>query len=479
MHISATQFTTAFVSIGGFLFGYNLGLMSGALPAITKDLQLTEVEAELIVAGGKIGATIGIPVVSVVMSYFGRRPAAFFTGFVSSVAPVIAMLAEESSMLFVSRLVAGVGLGCATLLAPVYIAEIASPEKRGALIIVNEFMLAGGVLLSIIADWFLFPNWRLMNAVPLLPAATMLLSPWLLPESPLWLARQGRLKEAGEVLALLGLTDDDMNGVRSLSEDSFEETSDDEISLLAETKAGPAATVPELRFTKVSFAEETEIPESLMVVLKELMFGPSCKGFYIAMFIAIFAQAAGPDVIVNYAPSLLTQAGVESDEASIMLSILIAAMKIVGALIAMFRVDNSGRRPLFITGSLLMSVSMVAISAGTFFPASTATLITGISGAMFFTVAFSFSWAGLVGVIISEFFSMRMKPIATTIALTLLFACGALVEATYLTLLKEMGSGVYLLYGALAACGALFVFLFLPETKGKTLQEVQLMLKRK
>ncbi|KAK3262149.1 hypothetical protein CYMTET_28978 [Cymbomonas tetramitiformis] len=189
----------SFGALGGFLFGYDLALIGGALLYMEEDLFLTELEIELIVGGAKFGAVFGTFIGGALMSCYGRRNAIVVDGLFYIVGPLLMAVSGSVLGLVVGRLVVGVGVGISAVVVPTYVAEMAPANSRGAMVTIYELMLCLGMLCASLMDFALkdWPgNWRWMVGVPALPAVLLLTTRWLLPESPRWLVHHGYMRKA-------------------------------------------------------------------------------------------------------------------------------------------------------------------------------------------------------------------------------------------------------------------------------------------
>ena len=196
----------AFAGLGGFLFGYDLGLIAGALLYMDtdEDLHLTTASSEAIVGMAKLGAVFGTFIGGALMADVGRKRAIAVTGVFFLLGPFAMAVSADAVGLALGRLVVGLGVGASAVCVPAYVAEMAPPENRGALVVTYELMLCFGMLFSGVADYALRDagenNWRFMVAAPAVPAVAMVLGIYVLPESPRWLVVRGRLRDALRIL---------------------------------------------------------------------------------------------------------------------------------------------------------------------------------------------------------------------------------------------------------------------------------------
>jgi|TARA_B110000503_G_scaffold129541_1_gene201866 MFS family permease len=518
-------FIAAFACLGGFLFGYDLGLIAGALLYMDHDvrLHLTTSSSEIVVGMAKLGAVFGTFVGGALMVEFGRKKAIAGTGMFFLVGPLVMAVSSNAPGLSFGRFVVGLGIGASAVCVPAYVGEMALPETRGALVVTYELMLCLGMVTSALVDWLLrnvSQNWRWMVLAPAFPAMVMLLGVFVLPESPRWLVVQGRLSKALDVLHSLregGVSDspdtstarverelmelwsavEKERGEKMMGDDGGMENTGDHDAVDAEEDTDTAsashtttrvirAAVPcddpyaqtprgggVPRATGV-LATTTSFLKTLRSVLSESaqLFSkshPEHKPVRVAAVLAFFNQASCSTSLVNYAPLLLRGAGMRSEADAVLFASLISVCKFTGVLLSMFTVDRAGRRPLLIWGSVWCAVSMFLLSAAVANAKATATL----AAMCLFMLSFSASWAGVFWVLLSEMFTMRWKGSAMASATAILFATGSLVDFVFLSAARAMGGGAFILVGLICVFAGVYAHLSVPETKGKTLKEVQ------
>ena len=519
----------AFAGLGGFLFGYDLGLIAGALLYMDtdEDLHLTTASSEVIVGMAKLGAVFGTFIGGALMADVGRKRAIAVTGVFFLLGPFAMAVSADAVGLALGRLVVGLGVGASAVCVPAYVAEMAPPENRGALVVTYELMLCFGMLFSGVADYALRDagenNWRWMVAAPAVPAAAMVLGIYVLPESPRWLVVRGRLRDALRILHGVRegadvpfRAENDASTARVEAElmelwsavekerDAKKKTSSYDTATRFGTRAagldlrgldrndatepGTTAFSPRSEETAVSSDEEKDEEKdkdeksgsiasfvaALGAVARDAasLLDPRCedsKPFRVAAALAFFNQATCSTSVVNYAPRVLQRVGMESRDDAVLFASFVSAAKLAGVAVSMFAVDRVGRRPLLVVGSFGSGVAMVFLSVA--YAARSAALVVAAMCAFMF--AFSASWAGVFWVIVSELFTMRWKAPAMSAATALLFATGACVDFVFLSAAETLGAGAFALIALVCLAAGVYAARAVPETKGKTLAEIQ------
>ena len=519
----------SFASLAGFLFGYDLALIGGAIDLIQEDLGLSDWNIELVVGGAKIGAVFGTFVGGGLMHRLGRRKAIALSAGFFGAGPLLMAFAPGLGLLVLGRLLIGLGIGATAVVVPAYLGEVSPAASRGFIVEIYEVLLTVGMIAASFADVLLAKapyNWRWMVGVPCVPGLLLGLAPLLLVESPRWLVSTGDLDGA---LDAIGRVKASNTGIKAMGigqlrdEETVAEIEQELLEIwdsvekskaaMAEVIAGYVADLREARpgaaelspvyqggdgarssgnlgagggqgSSRGSLAppaaegaaggEGRAVPWSLHAKawFWELVRGQESRALGIALVLAVVNQASASTSIINYGPTVLRGMGVER-EASKIVSAALGFTKLVGVVVSMFVVDGrAGRRRLLVWGSAGMAAGMVAMTAS-----ELARNVVGVVFSQnFFLLAFSVSWAGVFWVLMSEFFSMRVKGAAQSLVTAIMFAGGALADLVFLLLHRVLGSYSYLVFGGVAGFGALFVFLFLPETKGKPLSEVQRLL---
>ena len=502
-----------FASLAGFLFGYDLGLIGGALGELREAFGASDAALGAVVAGAKVGSVFGAFVGGGVMWARGRRAAMGAAAIFFVLGPLMMAAAGNITTLFLGRVVVGLGVGCSAVAVPAYLGEISPPARRGQVVELFEAMLCVGMLASMLVDILLEGRpgaWRWMVGLPIIPGLIFALAPCVLVESPRWLvsvgdmdgalaalhrirAAPGVVKDGRSVSVVEAELLDVWDGVEK-SKAAMEEVIEDyyrsEAQVLRQRRGAGlpevsgewgngVAAEPEVGAGAgggggggaPAPATKSKVPPLVLARIwaKEIFSGQDSRAIRVALLLAVVNQASASTSIVNYGPTVLIQMGVSSRDAKY-LSSGISLCKLVGVIISMLVVDGLvGRRPLLIWGSVGMAAGMAMMTVSE----SQGSVGGVVFSEYFYMLAFSSSWAGVFWVLLSEIFSMRTKAIAQSLATAVMFAGGALADLFFLSLHSAVGAFSYLIFGGIALLGGAYVFLVVPETKGRPLLEIQ------
>ena len=484
----------SFACLGGFLFGYDLGLIAGALLYMDTDtdLHLSTKTSEVIVGTAKLGAVFGTFIGGALMVEFGRRKAISWSGLFFLLGPICMAGSNDASGLSFGRFIVGLGVGASAVCVPAYVAEMAHPENRGALVTTYELMLCVGMGSSGFVDFLLrgvAENWRWMVAAPAVPALVMLLSVFVLPESPRWLVVKGNLPKALKILHSLR-----EGGAVVVADTSTARVEAELMELWSavekerDEKVGDVGGVGAVDERRIASGLSPQTPQSSVTILastysflqtlKETVLDstqlfsakhPEHVPFKVAVVLAFFNQAVCSTSVVNYAPIVLRSVGMTDSDSAVLFASLISVAKFCGVLVSMFWVDKIGRRPLLIYGSAGCCVFMFLLAISI---ASKSAALALLSMCLFM-LSFSASWAGVFWVLLSEMFSMRWKSSAMSAATAILFLTGSMVDFIYLSAYEGLGAISFIFIALICAVAGVYSYLAVPETKGKTLAELQ------
>jgi SP family xylose:H+ symportor-like MFS transporter len=445
---------TLIATIGGLLFGYDTAVISGAVDSLKEFFHLNpETFGEVAsfyhgatVSSALIGCIIGSALSGLFASGLGRKKSLLIASFLFMIASLGAAYPEflffqkgESSLgvliaFNIYRILGGIGVGLASAICPMYIAEIAPAEIRGKLVSWNQFAIIFGMLIVYFVNFFIIKGkaqiwvdeigWRWMFASNAVPAIVFGLLLAIVPETPRYLAMVGQEDKALHILSKI-------NGTLKAKE------------ILADIKAtAHEKTEPLLTF-------------GWLVVI-------------IGILLSIFQQIVGINVVLYYAPTIFKSLGFGQD-AAMWQTVIMGFINILFTLVAIFTVDRFGRKPLLIIGSIGMAVGMFAISA------LAGMEIIGISTLVFiviYTASFMMSWGPICWVLISEIFPNTIRGKAVAIAVAAQWISNFIVSATFPSLIEFSATVTYALYGVMSVLSALFVWKLVPETKGKTLEDM-------
>lgn len=444
---------TLVAAIGGLLFGYDTAVISGADKSIeeylVKPLGLGSLAHGATISSALIGCIIGGLISGYFASKFGRKysliiaAVLFLVSALGSAYPEFLFFTKgEPSfallMMFnVYRIIGGIGVGLASAVVPMYIGEIVPAEIRGRLVSFNQFMIIFGMLVVYFinwgiangqtAEWINDIGWRYMFASEAVPALLFGVLLFLVPETPRYLALQNQDEKALSILTKI-------NGAREAS-----------------------AIMSEIKQTVTARAAS----ENLFAYGKLLI--------VIGIMLSVFQQFVGINVALYYAPRIFESMGAAKD-ASMLQTIVMGLVNVIFTLIAILTVDKWGRKPLLIVGSIGMAVGMFGVSGLAF------ANVIGISTLVFiiiYTASFMMSWGPICWVLISEIFPNKIRGQAVALAVAAQWAANYFISATYPMMMEYSGGLTYGFYGLMSVLSALFVWKFVPETKGKTLEQME------
>jgi MFS transporter, SP family, sugar:H+ symporter len=438
-----------FGALGGVLFGYDTGVISGALLFIPNDFKLTPFLQGAIVAGLLLGAMIGAAFAGRLSDRLGRRRLIIIAAVVFTVGALLAALAPTVWVLIAARVIIGLAVGSAALVVPLYLSEIAPTDVRGAITSLNQMMIVCGILAAFIVNAILASSgdWRLMLGLAAAPSMVLLVGMLFMPETPRYLVHAGEEKTAHKVL---------------------EELPGDE---------RPEERVEEIR--QVDSAEEGEI--GLAALWQATWVRPA---LLVATGLAVFQQLVGINTIIYYAPTTLTNVGFAKTSA-IYANLIIGVINVGMTVIAIKVIDRVGRKPMLFAGVagmvaslLVLGISLSALPAP-HHPGDPAAIITLVCLATFIA-AFAATWGPVVWVMIPEVLPLSVRGTAMGVAVFGNWAANFAVSQTFPPLLKALGPGtVFLGYAALGLLAGVFVKAMVTETKGRSLEEIESDLQRR
>jgi sugar porter (SP) family MFS transporter len=425
-------------ALGGLLFGYDTGIIAGAILFIRRAFGLSALEQGALVSSLVLGALAGAVTTGYWSDRFGRRRLLLLAGAVYAGGAIGAALAPSVRVLIGFRLLLGLAVGVSSVLVPLYLSEMAPTAVRGALASLNQLMIASGIFISYLATYALSGsgNWRLMLALAALPAALMLVGLWFQDESPRWLIAQGRTEEARAVLA---------------------------------RSRDPGEVPGEL--AEIQRVDRAGRGQGILALLRNVRLR---RGLLLAALLAVFQQLLGINTIVYYAPTILSAAGF-GDSAAIVNSVGLAALSIVATLLAAGLVDRIGRRPLMLYGLVGMVLSMAMIG-GVF---ASGALHGGYGGALavtclaLFKIAFSLSWGPVVWVMLPELLPLHVRGTVMGGAVFLNWATNFLVSLLFPVVLAAHAGAAFEIFAGFGLLAFVLTARWLPETAGKSLEALE------
>ncbi|HXM60651.1 MAG TPA: sugar porter family MFS transporter [Terriglobales bacterium] len=423
----------AVAAIGGLLFGFDTAVINGAIVFLKRQFALTDSQTEIGASSLLLGCVFGASLAAFTSDRFGRKKSLLAAAALFTISSIGAALPRNIAEFVLARLVGGVAIGLASTLSPLYIAEISPARIRGLLVSVNQLAIVTGILLSYSVNYGLTAagpaNWRWMFSSAAVPSAFFLVTLLSVPESPRWLVQKGREAEAEQILSRI---------------------------------KGRVAAQTEILAIKTAVAEESGN-----------IFDPAFrKPLVVAILIGLFSQFTGINTIIYYG-SLVFLEHVPNQTASTALfaNVMIGAINFVATILGMYLIDRVGRKPLMASAFAGMGASLVGVAASIYFhgPPLAVLLLVLIYVACFAIGIGTGTW-----VLMSEICPNRIRGRAMSIA-TLFLWCGTLiVTLTFLSLVRVLTApGAFLLYAVVCIAAVVFVSLAVPETKGRSLEEIE------
>ena len=435
-----------FGSLGGLLFGYDTGVISGAILFISQELRLTPFLEGLVVASLLLGAAVGAASAGPLSDRLGRRNLVIVAAILFTIGAIGAALSPNVAVLVLFRVVLGLAVGTAALVVPLYLSEIAPTEIRGAISSLNQLNIVVGILLAFVVNALLAnaEAWRWMLGLAAIPSLVLLIGMFFLPETPRWLVSQDRDEDARDVLR------------RSRNEEDTEK---------------------EIRDIR-------EVEEQEEGGLRELTASWVRPALIVAVGLAVFQQIIGINTIIYYAPTTLTNVGYGA-AAAIYANLIIGVVNVLMTLVAIWIIDRVGRKPLLLVGLVGMVASLTILGLSTLLlsepssPTDAVAVITLLCLAGFI-ISFAATWGPTVWVMLPEVLPLRIRGTAMGVAIFLHWIANFLVSQTFPSLLASVGPGpVFLGYAVIGVLAFVFVSAFVTETKGRSLEEIEADLQQK
>lgn len=429
----------AVASLGGLLFGFDTGVISGALLFIKKDFELSATAQSVVTSMVLVGAVGGAAFGGSLTDRFGRKPVIIAMAVFFAVGSLLSAAANAAWTLMAARLILGVAIGVASMLTPLYLSEMAPAEKRGAIVSLNQFCITLGILSSYLVDYVFADvagTWRWMLGVGLVPGVLLGFGMIFLPESPRWLAAQGRMDEALQVLRQLRRRDDVDGELSGLKRDIRQEKAE---ASLAALFSSPKARMP----------------------------------LVVGIGLAVFQQVTGINTVIYYAPSIFKQAGFESNSAAILATVGIGVVNVLMTVVALLLLDQAGRRKLLLWGLAVMAVCLVAISAAFSIGTDKVGGITAVALAAY-VGGFAIGLGPIFWLMIAEIFPLAYRGRGMSVASIANWGSNLIVALLFLDLIRILTpAGTFGLFAVLTVAAIVFAWRFVPETNGRSLEDIE------
>lgn len=424
-------------AVGGLLFGYDTGIISGALLYLREDLDLSSRGQEIVVSVILVGAMVGALGSGRLAGRFGRRRVVMWVAVVFALGAVGAALAPGAEALVAARFVLGLAVGGASNMVPVYIAEVAPAAIRGRLMVLFQLMVAIGQLLAYLCGWLFAGSggWRIMFALAVIPAVVLAVGMVKLPESPRWLVDKKREGDAQAVLRRLR---------------------------------------PQGADVAAEFAGIRDVATAAPPVNRRAMAQPWVRpALVVALGVAAFSQLTGINAIVYYAPTMLSDAGF-GDSVALLTGIGIGVMLVVAGISGAIAVDAIGRRRTMLVFIPLSGLSMAVLGVAFLVGDSTAQHWVVIVSLFAYILFNGIGMQSVVWLIAPEILPLSVRGPATSLATLTVWGFDLLIAVTALTAINAIGrSGTFFVYAAMNVLCVLFVLLKVPETRNKSLEDIE------
>ena len=428
-----------FAALGGLLFGYDTGVISGALIFIKREFGLTTAAEEIVVSGVLLGATIGAIIGGKAADFFGRRRVLLVTAAIFGIGALTSAIAPSPAILIVSRVVLGLAIGLASTNVPVYLSEVAPARARGWVVSLFQLAVTIGIVIAYLTDYAFagMEGWRWMLGLAVVPALVFGAGMFFLPETPRWLIRGGQHEVAHRVLIR----------IRELADVDVE-----------------------IEEIKASLAQQTESGRWVDLLSQQVR-----PALIVGLGLAIFQQITGINTVIYYAPKILQAAGFNSASGAILATAGVGVVNVSMTIIAMFLVDRAGRRPLLLVGiaGMIVTLGMLGLS---FRISNQSVQLAWIAVIclMGYVASFAISLGPIFWLMIAEIYPLKIRGLAEGMAATFNWGSNLLVSLTFLTLVEKLGaSSTFLLYAFASVASWLFAYYLVPETKGRTLEEIE------
>jgi len=434
-------------ALGGLLFGYDTAVINGAIGPLKAHFDLNEVQEGWAMGCALLGCAIGAVAAGALSDRFGRKKVLILSAIMFLVSALGTALPRTLTTFIIFRIIGGVGVGAASMSSPMYIAEISPARIRGRMVSVNQFAIVTGMLVVYFVNYFIAlqgdelwnqqAGWRWMFGSESVPALMLLVLLFFVPESPRWLTKQGRSAEALDILA----------------------------------------RVDGASYAQTELAEIREALSHESGSLKQLLQGGMRIVLVIGIALAVLQQITGINVFLYFGTEIFKKMG-SGTSAALLQTVIVGAVNLTFTVIAIWTVDRLGRKPLMMIGSAGMGLSLLAMGLAAYGGSTSLWMLVFILG---YIACFALSVGPVTWVILSEIFPTRIRGRAMAIATICLWIANYVISQTF-PMMDEDNSWLvktfhhafpFWLYGVFCVVLLVFVWRFVPETKGKTLEQIE------
>ncbi len=422
----------AVAAIGGLLFGFDTAVINGAIVFLKSQFGLSEAQTEIAASSLLLGCVVGASLAAFTSDRFGRKRVLLAAAALFTVSSLGSALPRDLVQFVIARVIGGLAIGIASTLSPLYIAEISPAKSRGLMVSLNQLAIVIGILLSYSVNYLLTgtgpSNWRWMFASAAVPSLCFLIALLFISESPRWLVQKGREPDAEHFLAQM---------------------------------VGSEAAREEINEIRAAIAEESG----------DLLDPAFRRPLVVAILIALFSQFTGINTIIYYG-SLVFLEHVPHQTATTALwaNVIIGAINFIATILGMSLIDRAGRKPLLMSAFAGMALSLVGVAAAIRFEAPAILVLIFV---LTYVACFAVGVGTGTWVVMSEICPTRIRGRAMSVATIFLWCGTLLVTLTFLSLVKAFTApGTFLMYALVSIAAFVFVLRFVPETKGRTLEEI-------
>jgi SP family galactose:H+ symporter-like MFS transporter len=424
-------------ALGGLLFGYDTGVISGAILFIKKEFSLSTTLQETVVSAVLIGAVIGAVIGGALADRFGRRKIIILAGVIFSLSAVGTASAPTVTALVFGRIIVGIAIGLASFTAPMYISEVSPAKIRGSLVSVNQLAVTVGIVVAYLVDYALsaIQGWRYMFGLAAIPSAILVIAMWRLPASPRWLLSRGMADKARAVLQRIRGTQDVADEMKEIQEG------------LTKQKGG----------------------------LEDLLHPLLRMALIVGIGLAVFQQITGINTVIYYAPTIFEFAGFKTAGFSILATVGVGLVNVGFTVLAIRLMDRVGRRPLLLIGVAGQIVGLVLLGIA-FQLQQLAHIIAyiAVGSLAIYVGSFAVGLGPVFWLMISEIYPLKVRGAAMSIATVANWGLNLVVALTFLSLVQVLGRPwSFWLYAAIGIAAWVFIYLLVPETKGRSLEEIE------
>ena len=423
-------------ALGGLLFGFDTAVISGTINFIQPYFGLSEAGLGWAVSSLLFGSIGGVFIAGKAGDHFGRKRVLMLAAFLFLLSAIGSASAHVLIFFLISRILGGIAVGIASILSPMYIAELAPAKYRGSLVSMNQLAIVIGILVAFFSNYLLVGtgenNWRWMLLVMAAPAILLFFSLFLVPESPRWLVARNRNEEALQVL------------------------------IKTSGKESAHAELLEIEDT-LKNQEESTFSELLSPRIRPLLF--------IGIILAVFQQITGINTIMYYAPKIFANVG-QSNDTALLQTLIIGGINLIFTLLAMTLIDRFGRKLLIIFGTTGMMMMLTGLSVLYFINQTSGILV--LIFILGYCAFFSASLGPTVWVMVAELFPNRLRSKGMSVAVIALWIACTIVTIAFPILLEKLSGGItFLIFALICLANLLYVLKYVPETKGRTLEQLE------